>query len=268
MLIAMVFAALLFATVLSVSYLRHSGASSSSCKQTLSALGEAIHMYVQECRDYPLDLETAVKRSDNSRLLLMCPAQGDQLDRAKSGKPSDYGYIYWDKSERGNDWGSGNYPIAFDKSVANHNAEGVNILYENGNIAWDPGAQRLSKALRDKRTWQPVPFEALTGDLEINSWGGIDAIKFPTFKSWLLDGGASAQIQALHDARTLDSAKGIGWVAEKKQVPPLPERLVKDVAYQILCGDREIAIHYNYDRAKRDELIARLLSSRYEEPRE
>ena len=89
-------------------------------------------------------------------------------------------------------------------------------------------------------------------------------MKFPTFKSWLVDGGPSAQIQALHDARSLDSAKGVDCVAEKKQTS-VPEILVKDIAYQILCGSRDIAIRFDYDRAKRDHLISALIASRYEE---
>jgi hypothetical protein len=114
-----------------------------------------------------------------------------------------------------------------------------------------------------------VPHAALRGGLAINSWGGIYEVRFPVFKSWLVDGGPSAQLQALHDARVLDSAIYAGaprkiW-KEQKQTN-VPELLVKDVAYQILCGNREIAIRFDYDRAKRDELIDKLLASRYEEP--
>ena len=93
----------------------------------------------------------------------------------------------------------------------------------------------------------------------MESRGGIYYVKFDRFKSWLLNGGEAAQNRALHDDRTIEAAMlpdraPMLWSAD-------PWR-VKDLAYQLLCGDRAIAIRFDYNYCKRDQLIAAYLDSR------
>jgi hypothetical protein len=106
---------------------------------------------------------------------------------------------------------------------------------------------------------QPVPRDALSGSWGMVSRGGIYYVKFDTFKTWLIEGGAVAQNQALHDERTVEAAMSpdrsyMLWAAD-------PWR-VKDLAYQLLCRDRATAVRVDYNYANRDRLIAAYLNSR------
>jgi|SRR5690348_1409941 len=119
-----------------------------NCQQNLHALDEALHIYLRDYGDYPPTIAAAIKTSDNSWSLAMCPALGNQLDRSKLRIQSDYIYVYWKKNMRLADWGKGHYPLVYDASFANH-GDGINILFENGEVTWDENGQRIKKLASD-----------------------------------------------------------------------------------------------------------------------
>jgi len=105
--------------------------------------------------------------------LLLCPGlptfweelekvyDSAEFDSAEIDERSDYIYVDWSNRELKHNWEWTQCPLIYDRRLSNHGGRGINIIYTDSQIMWDPEAYRLrafAKAHPEAKI--PIPSDA------------------------------------------------------------------------------------------------------------
>jgi prepilin-type processing-associated H-X9-DG protein len=130
-----------------------------NCQDTLSALGYAITAYSYEANNFPSNPIDLIPKHIDTLRLLMCPAVHHQKGDVPDGTDwGDYAYINWANYFDTPDKVPGDYPLLYDRALANHGGRGINIARVDGSVFWDPGAAWLRNFAASHTQYDiPVP---------------------------------------------------------------------------------------------------------------
>ena len=116
-----------------------------NCKQQLRSLWSAIALYRSDHNNqWPPNLQSLDK--DILDHLLTCPgANAGAVQVTNVVGESDYFYVDWAKLPQEPGTVSGKYPLIYDRRLANHDGQGINVLMVDGSVEWDSNAEWLKK---------------------------------------------------------------------------------------------------------------------------
>jgi len=79
------------------------------------------------------------------QLILICPGTGrDQTGKGEMKEEDiDYVYVNWSRWYKTSEEVPGEYPLAYDRRLANHAGQGVNVVAVDRHAFWDPDAKWL-----------------------------------------------------------------------------------------------------------------------------
>ena len=121
------------------------------CQANLTALGKVINgLYRPQAQgEFPSLAGVALSYS-NCPFFFLCPGTCRQAggDPGEVGEWSDYIYLRWTNGATT----PGLFPLLYDKSLSNHNGQGINILRVDGEVFWDQGGRWLRQFAEEHPT--------------------------------------------------------------------------------------------------------------------
>jgi hypothetical protein len=124
----------------------------------LKVIGNAVTLYQAENQGrLPRKLEDLAEILGSPRFLI-CPSTRHVAGGFTNATTwSDYVLVDWPKRSSTNVIPS-SYPLVYDRTLANHEGRGVNVLTINGKVEWDAGAENLKKFASENPAFDmPVP---------------------------------------------------------------------------------------------------------------
>lgn len=112
------------------------------CAEHLDRLWCVLQMYGDDNDGaYPPDPRSLTPLVDNPEVFA-CPGSENSSASVITSLTdwADYIIIHW---PNGSHHVPSNYPVMYDRRLSHHSGKGVNVLYGNGRVVWDPGAQNL-----------------------------------------------------------------------------------------------------------------------------
>jgi len=115
------------------------------CYEKLKLLGNAIKTYqVENQGQLPQQLSILSNELSNP-IFLICPGTGHTPGSFSNVETwSDYILVDW-AAIRGTNIVTGDFPIAYDRSIRNHAGDGINVLTADGVVHWDSKGEWLEK---------------------------------------------------------------------------------------------------------------------------
>lgn len=128
------------------------------CAGCLNTLEFHIKLYASENDGrFPANIAELLKWSGAEQgffePLLLCPRPRETTNSPRSVEEwmvtadewMDYIYVPWQNPSEL----PGNYPLIYDRRLANHKGKGINIVLLNGQVMWDRNAQYLKEFIKE-----------------------------------------------------------------------------------------------------------------------
>ena len=119
------------------------------CPMHLTDLWSLTLTFAEGNDHFPEDLTFITKKTHMSREKMrlrlspvLCPASKAPINlNEKTGETPDYAYVNWSSRFPHLKDVPEDYPLAYDRTLANHGGRGIFIVMVNGRIIWDADAQ-------------------------------------------------------------------------------------------------------------------------------